>query len=281
VIDLSVKKQWYNLSYEAQDSLVFLVLMLVCGVVVIQPLSLPLAIQPETKKYYDILTGLPNGSVMVYDEAMMNTAIVSGWEIDTFRIMFDMIRQKQYKLVLFSSCVDGPLGGAYIQSLLDQYVDKTGTTYGVDYVNFGWLPGFELVLAAVKNDIQTVTTKDAYGTPISNIPMMKGLKTSDIKLLGFSCGVSPDPWMRQWASLNLPMLMSGDATLIALGMQYYNAGLVTSFINGSRGYAELEKLDGRFTIATALMDATNLVSLYGVGLIILTNAWFWTTRRKK
>lgn len=281
MIDLTENKKWYNLSYDTQDSLVFLVLMLLCGIVVIQPLSLPLAIRPETKKYYDTLVSLPNGSVVVYDESMMNTAYVSGWEIDTFRIMFDMIRQHQYKLVLLSSCVDGPLGGAYVQRLLDEAVDKTGTTYGVDYVNFGWLPGFELVLAAVANDIQTVTTKDAYGTPISDIPMMKGLKTSDIVLLGFSCGVSPDPWMRQWAQLKKPMLMSGDSTLIALGMQYYNAGLVTSYINGSRGYAELEKIYGQFTIATALMDATNLVSLYGVGLIILTNGWFWISRRKK
>jgi len=275
------EKKWYKISMDTQDSLVYLILIILCGAVVIQPLGLPLNVTAETKQYYETLRNVPEGRVILYDQALMVQSYVTGSEITQFRIIFDLIRTKHIKFIVLSSCVDGPLGGAFIEKLLKEGVDLTGTTYGVDYVNLGWLPGFELVLAAVAKDIQTVTAKDAYGTPISDIPLMKGLKTSDIDLFAFSCGVSADPWMRQWGSLGKPILMSGGEQLMSLSVQYYKSGLVTGYINGSRGYAELEQIYGKYTVATALMDATNLVSIYGIALIVLSATMFWYSRRKK
>jgi len=121
---------------------------------------------------------------------------------------------------------------------------------------------------------------DAYGTPISQIPMMKDLTTADIDIFGFSCGVSADPWMRQWGPLHKPILMSGGSSLIAQAMPYYQAEVLTAYLNGARGLAELEQIYGKFTIATALMDATNLASLYGICLILYSNIRYQMDRRK-
>ena len=274
------EKKWYGISITAQDSLVYLVLIILCGVVVIRPLGLPLNVTYETTEYYDALMSVPEGGVVLYDEAFMVQSYITGSEIAVFRIIFDLIREKNIKFIVVSSCVDGPLGGAMIEKLLAEGVDKTGTTYGEDYVNFGWLPGFELVLAAISKDIQTLAETDAYGTPISEIPMMKGLATTDIDLFGFSCGVSCDPWMRQWSPLGKPILMSGGSSLISQAMGYYEAGVITAYLNGGRGLAELEKIYGQYTVATALMDASNLVSIYGILLIIGVNGFYWMRRKK-
>jgi hypothetical protein len=268
------EKKWYQLSMDAQDSLVYLLVILLCGIVVLRPLGLPLAINESTQHFYDTLRNVPEGSTILWNEGYMVQSYVSGSEIAFYRMFFDLMREKNVKVIFVSSCVDGPLGGAMIQKMFDDGVDKTGTEYGKDYVNLGWLPGFEAVLAAIAQDIQSVTEEDAYGTPVTEIEVMKGLTTDDIHLLGFSCGVSVDPWMRQWGPLGKPILMVGGESLIAQAMGYVNAGTVEAYLNGGRGMAEFEKLYGYFTLQTALMDAKNLMSLYGIGLIILSNILF-------
>lgn len=268
------EKKWYNLSMDTQDSLVYLIIIILCGVVVLRPLGLPLSINESTTHFIETLNNVPEDSTILWNEGYMIQAFVSGNEIAFYRMFFDLMRDKNIKIVFVSTCVDGPLGGAMIQKMFDEGVDKTGTEYGKDYVNLGWLPGFEAVLAAIAQDIQSVTHEDAYGTPVTEIEMMKGLTTDDIYLLGFSCGVSVDPWMRQWGPLDKPILMVGGESLIAQAMGYVDAGVVEAYLNGGRGMAEFEKVYGYFTLQTAIMDAKNLMSLYGIALIILSNVVF-------
>jgi len=268
------EKKWYHLSTNAQDSVVYLMIIVLCGYVVLQPLGLPLAINESTQHFYDTLNNIPEGSVILWNEGYMVSAFVSGSQVALYRQFFDLMREKDVNVIFLSSCVDGPLGGALIQKLLDAGVDKTDTEYGKDYVNLGWLPGFEAVLAAIAQDIQSVTEEDAYGTPVGNLELMQGLTTDDLYLLGFSCGVSVDPWMRQWGPLGKPILMIGGESLIAQAMGYVESGTVEAYLNGGRGNAEFEKLYGYFTLQTAIMDAKNLMSLYGIGLMILSNLIF-------
>lgn len=264
----------FHLSPEVQDSIVYLLVMVLSGLPILYPLGLPLKINESTTTFYNTLNELPVGSVILWNEGYMVSSYVSGSEIAFYRMFFDLMRDKDVKVIFISSCVDGPLGGAMIEQMLKYGVDKTGTTYGVDYVNLGWLPGFEAVLAAIAQDIQSVTTADAYGTPISSIPVMQGLTTEDIVLFGFSCGVSVDPWMRQWGPLNKPIMMFGGEQLIAQAMSYIQAGTVDAYLNGGRGNAEFEKLYGYYTLQTATMDATNLISVYGIVLILISNLMF-------
>ena len=268
------EKKWYHLSTDAQDSIVYLLIIVLCGVVVIYPLGLPLTINESTEHFYDTLNNIPDGSVILWNEGYIVSAFVSGSQIALYRKYFDLMREKDVNVIFVSSCVDGPLGGALIQKMLDAGVDKTDTVYGTDYVNLGWLPGFEAVLAAIAQDIQSVTQEDAYGTSITELDLMKGLTTDDLYLLGFSCGVSVDPWMRQWGPLGKPILMIGGENLIAQAMGYVEAGTVEAYLNGGRGNAEFEQLYGYFTLQTAIMDAKNLMSLFGIALMIFSNLIF-------
>jgi len=268
------EKKWYHLSADAQDSIVYLMIIIICGAVVLRPLGLPLTINESTTHFYETLNNIPEGSTILWNEGYMVQSFVSGTQIAFYRMFFDLMRDKNVKVIFVSSCVDGPLGGALIQKMLDEGVDKRDTEYGKDYVNLGWLPGFEAVLAAIAQDIQSVTEEDAYGTSVTDIELMQGLTTDDIYLLGFSCGVSVDPWMRQWGPLGKPILMFGGESMIATAMGYVNAGVVEAYLNGGRGMAEFEKVYGYYTLQTAIMDAKNLMSIYGIVLIVLSNVLF-------
>jgi len=274
-------KKIFNMSQEVQDSIVYLLVILLSGIPILYPLGLPLKINESTTVFYNTLNNMPEGSVILWNEGYMVSSYVSGSEVAIYKVFFDLMREKNVKMVFISSCVDGPLGGAMIEQMLKYGVDKSGTTYGVNYVNLGWLPGFEAVLAAIAQDIQSVTTADAYGTPITSIPLMQGLTTDDFYLLGFSCGVSVDPWMRQWGPLNKPIMMMGSETLVAQAMNYIQAGTVTTYLNGGRGNAEFEKLTGYYTLQTSIMDSTNLVSIYGIVLIVLSNLLYRRRSEKK
>ncbi len=276
-----MSKKFLNLSLDAQDSIVYLLVILLSGVPILYPLGLPLKINDSTTQTYNYLNDMPEGSIILWNEGYMVSSYVSGSEIAFYKVFFDMMREKGVKVVFISSCVDGPLGGAMIEQMLKYGVDKTGTTYGVDYVNLGWLPGFEAVLAAIAQDIQSVTTADAYGTPISQLPLMQGLTTGDIDLFGFSCGVSVDPWMRQWGPLGKPIFMFGGEQMVAQAMNYIQSGTVTIYLNGGRGNAEFEKLTGYYTLQTSIMDATNLVSILGIVLIVLSNVMYRRRGDKK
>jgi len=276
-----MSKKFFNLSLDAQDSIVYLLVILLSGIPIIYPLGLPLKINESTTEFYNYLNNIPEGSVILWNEGYMVSSYVSGSEIAFYKVFFDLMREKDIKVIFISSCVDGPLGGAMIEQMLKYGVDKTGTTYGVDYVNLGWLPGFEAVLAAIAQDIQSVTTADAYGTPITQIPLMQGLTTDDIVLFGFSCGVSVDPWMRQWGPLNKPIAMFGGEMMVAQAMNYIQSGTVTIYLNGGRGNAEFEKLTGYYTLQTSIMDATNLISIYGIVLIVLSNVMYRRRGDKK
>lgn len=265
------KKKWYNLPMDTQDSLVYLIIILISGAVVLHPLNLPLSIAESSQHFYNTLNSIPEGSVVLWNEGYMIQSYVSGSEVAVYRMFFDLMREKNVKFIFLSSCVDGPLGGAMIDKMLAEGVDKTNTEYGKDYVNLGWLPGFENVLAAIAQDVQTVTEKDVHGTPVAQLELMQGLTTDDLYLLGFSCGVSADPWMRQWGPLGKPILMMGGSSLIAQAMGYIEIGTVEAYLDGVRGNAEFEQLYGYSTLQTAMMDANSLMSLYGIGLIILCN----------
>jgi len=277
--EVKMAEKWYQ-SAATQEYLVYFSVILLSSVLLLSPVAFPLDITQSTIDFVQAIRSIPDGGIMLWDESNFVTGYYTQNQIALYRLFFDQAKQRGVKIIFISSCVDGPMAGAMINKQLE-IQDTTGLTYGVDYVNLGWLPGFEIVLSAIAKDIQTVTSADAYGTSISEIPLMQGLKTEDIDLFAFNCGVSCDPWMRQWVPLHKPLLMTGGYSLIAQAQGYIQAGSITAYLNGSRGYVEMERITGYMTMQTALFEATNIMGPFSVLLVILTNVWYMLRKRRK
>ena len=272
-------EKWYQ-SVATQEYLMYLSVILLSGLLLINPITFPLDITKPTMDFVNAIRSIPAGGIMLWDESTFVTAYYTQGQVTLYRLFFDQAKQRGVKIIFVSACVDGPMAGAMINKQLDVQ-DKTGLKYGVNYVNLGWQPGFELVLSAIAKDIQTVTRADAYGTPISELPLMKGLKTSDINLFAFNCGVSCDPWMRQWVPLGKPILMQGGYALISQAMGYIQSGSITAYLNGERGYVEMERITGYITMRTALFEATNIMGPYAIVLVIVCNVSYMLQKRRK
>jgi len=272
-------EKWYQ-SASTQEYLMYLSVILLSGMLLINPVTFPLDITQPTIDFVNAIRSIPKGGLMLWDESSFVTGYYTQNQIALYKLFFDQAKQRGVRIIFISCCVDGPMAGAMINKQLEVQ-DTTGLKYGVNYVNLGWQPGFELVLSAIAKDIQTVTKADAYGTPISDIPMMKGLRTEDINLFAFNCGVSCDPWMRQWVPLHKPILMTGGYSLIAQAQGYIQAGSITAYLNGSRGYVEMERITGYLTMQTSLFEASNIMGPYAILLVIVCNVSHTLQKRKK
>lgn len=272
-------EKWYR-NVATQEYLMYLSVILLSGVLLISPITFPLDISKSSVDFVKAIRDIPTGGVMLWDESNFVTGYYTQYQISLYRFFFDQAKQRGVKIVFISSCVDGPMAGAMINKQLEVQ-DTTGLKYGVNYVNLGWQPGFELVLSAIAKDIQSVTKADAYGTQISEIPLMRGLKTQDINLFAFSCGVSVDPWMRQWVPLGKPILMQGGYSLISQASGYIQSGSITAYLNGPRGYVEMERITGYISMQTALFEATNIMGPYSILLVIVCNVSYMMQKRKK
>lgn len=276
---MATTKKWYQ-STEIQEYGMYILVILLSAVLLIHPISFPLKITDETIEFIAAIENVPDGGIILWDEAYGITGYYTHSQISLYRLFFDQAKERGVKLIFISTCVDGPTRGAMINKQLE-IQDTTGLTYGVDYVNLYWQPGFEIALAAIAEDIKTVTNVDAYGTPMSELPLMQNIKTEDIDLFAYSCGVSCDPWMRQWVPLGKPIIMQGGYSLIAQAMGYITSGSIDAYLNGGMGYVEMERVTGYLSMRSMLFEATNIMGPFSILLVILCNVWHVFRRDKK
>jgi len=272
-------KKWYH-STEIQEYMMYILVILLSAVLLINPISFPLKITDETVDFIAAIENVPDGGIMLWDESSGVTGYYTHGQISLYRLFFDQAKERGVKIIFISTCVDGPMAGAMINKQLE-IQDTTGLTYGVDYVNLYWQPGFEIVLAAIAKDIRTVTNVDAYGTLVSELPLMQDIETEDIDLFAYSCGVSCDPWMRQWVPLGKPIIMQGGYSLIAQAMGYITSGAIDAYLNGGMGYVEMERVTGYLSMRSMLFEATNIMGPFSILLVILCNVWHVVRRRSE
>lgn len=266
-------KKLLKLSMVNQDRVIFLLVFVVVAIPMIAPLGLPIPVGPTTTKYFDTVEAISDGSTVLW---CAGTGL-SIWyntgpgEIATFRHIFRLVRERGVRFIVFSESAEG---ASIVRRILDEHVDLSGLTYGVDYVDLGWIPGGEAAIAGVVTDFQSTVETDHAGTPAGEIPLLLGIGGSDdFDVLGFSSGGMIDRFMRQWAPLNKPILLNIIAIGVPLCMPYIEKGMVTAYLNGQRGGAEYEKLLRQPGMGTSFIDAQSMIHLYMVVMIVVVSVW--------
>lgn len=274
------KEKIIKISSVNQDRIIFLLLFLVIAIPMIVPLGLPVPISSTTSKFYDTVEGIQEGATVLWCTSMgfsiwYNTG---PGEIATFRHIFRLVRERHIKFIVFA---EGAEDAAIDRRIIAEHCDTSGLTYGEDYVDLGWIPGGEAALAGVVTDFQSTVETDYKGTPISQIPMLKDIKSGEeIDVFGFSSGSMIDRFMRQWAPFRKPILLNMIAIGVPLCMPYIEKGMVTAYINGQRGGAEYEKILGQLGMGSSFIDAQSMVHLYIIIMIIVVAVWSINRRKK-
>jgi hypothetical protein len=265
--------------FKKLDRRIIMLLMLIIIVIpAIYPLGIPVIVSGYTKEAYNYIENLPPGSTVVIGGGIG----VSLWpDLESYaRALFWQLAQLPVKTVIVGFSADDVL---LMQSVID-YVDLQKNfpdkKYGVDIVLMGYLAGVENAYAKFAKDPYNAFTTDYYGTPISQLPIMQGLKqTSDISVIILFTGADATAPVRQFVTTyKIPLIAAPNIGWVPTYMPYYQAGQLVGLIAGIRGGAEYELLIGKPGKGLAITDGLSLSFLYTLILIVAGNIYYFNRR---
>ncbi|MBS7635492.1 hypothetical protein KEJ34_08455 [Candidatus Bathyarchaeota archaeon] len=261
-----------------QDRTIFLIYLLLIAIPMLRPIGLPLPIEEPTRKAYELLEKVPKGGVIVLvsDEGFPSWAELGPGEIAVYRHAFRKVKQDGCKVIMLT-CYE--IAGMILGERALSYVDLTGLKYGEDWVQLGYIPGYEAVLAAMMSDLKSIAPVDKFGTPTKDIPMLKNINSIDDYDLLYACTYTAmDVYIRQWGEKALakgvPIVINMLSGTVPLAMPYYRAGTLTAYLNSVVAGAGYELLIGQPGMGAALMDAQSTAHILAIGLIIFVQGLF-------
>lgn len=194
-----------------------------------------------------------------------------------------------------------PAGPPMIDKVIDRVIvrDFPNMTYGEDYVNLGYKPGYEGVIKVVISNLKTLYTTDSRGTNIDQIPMCRSL--TDIKSMKLIINVSAGfPGAKEWIQYASTPVESLKNKIIA-GCTGVQAALLYPYIpeqlpgllGAIKGAAEYEALvneryftkpgkptPAKYQEALRRMGPQSVAHILMVGLILLGNLAFFLQRSR-
>ncbi len=260
--------------------IIFIAIALAVAIPLIFPLHFKVDITDPVKGLYRTIDSLPAGSVILmstdYDPATLPELYPATEAI--LRHAFSR-NLKVFMMGLWAPGV--PLGTRALATVAPEYNKQ----YGVDYVNIGYRPGGGVMLITLGKNIRDVAVSDFRGVPADSLPLMRQVRSAqDLSLvIALSAG---DPGMLQWILYFRARYhtMIGGATTAIMAPQMYpylQSKQLVGLLGGLKGAAEYEKLIQKPRLATAGMDSQSITHAVIVLFILLGNAMFLLTRKRK
>ncbi|HEU4941455.1 MAG TPA: hypothetical protein VFT97_07520, partial [Candidatus Eisenbacteria bacterium] len=190
-----------------------------------------------------------------------------------------------------------PLGGLNLANnavakIVSEYPDLK---YGVDYVNLGYKDGASAVMRRMGDSIAGAFPTDQAGTPLAQIPIMKGIVSLRQVQLVFTAatGIIGEWWITQvHPQAGTPVIIGPTAVSAPKYYAFLNSGQLVGMLGGMKGAAEYEKLlRGRYPemdrfygstrdfTATKGMDGQTVMHTVVLAFILLGNTAFVLSRR--
>ncbi|MCB0345252.1 MAG: hypothetical protein KDD66_09035 [Bdellovibrionales bacterium] len=167
-------------------------------------------------------------------------------------------------------------------------------TYGTDWINFGYRPGFVIMIQglAKATDLHDVLKTDVSGTPLADLPIMKGVHTirNIAMLMEFTGLVSAfNFWVQffQADGYKPPFVHGCTSITIPEAYIYYVSKQIVGLYEGVAGAAWYENLLSKKyperESGTALKINTSLAVAHVViiALMILGNVGYLISRRSR
>lgn len=253
-------------------------IFLAVGLLVILPLLFGFhiaTVQPSfrARGFYQAIESLPEGSTVLlagdYDP---------GTAAENYPMHLAAVRHLMRRNMKIIALALYPAGPPLTDQVLAIAGEEFGKQPGVDYVNLGYKVGNELVMSSMGQSIPRTFPVDKAGTPVDQIPVMRGIQNyGQIKLLiSISAGYpGTKEWVQQVVSrFHLPMIAGVTAVSAPEYYPYLQAGQLQGLLGGMAGAAEYEVLVEAPGLATRGMDAQSLAHVFIAFMIVLGNLAF-------
>lgn len=267
------EKSLANKILDIDRRFIYVIVIIACAIPFISPIGIPVAMDPYTLNFYSVVEDLPEGSVVLWGFGIGPSLTEHiGMSISVVRHLF----QKNLKVVFFSARAESP---PIIRGILD-VAGTEGKEYGKDWIELGFLPGYEPAMAIIAADFWAMEN-DEYGTPIDGIPLMEDVHTmNDIDLTIVTYGTDIEGWVRQWHTpYGVPML-AFDGSFYQ-GMLPYFPAQVAGLLPGVRGGAEYEILIDIPGVNLIQSDALSLGHMVVILCVLIGNVAYFISKTQE
>jgi hypothetical protein len=256
----------------------YLLLVVVIALPMFVRFRLPTAITPEVRGVYDTVEAIPRGKL----------AILSGdWGAGTLAESLPqteaMMRHLFRNGVPFAILPWALQTTTLMQNTAERLAKEYGKVYGRDWVNWGWkaVP-MVAFLKSMAKDIPGTVKEDYRGTPLSELPAMKGVKNIDD--VGFVCHITPVGNIMLWVAFiqavyGTPIAYAPTAVMVAQGYDPLDAKQLVGMLPGLVGGAQYETLLNDPRSGVRWSNSLSLAELLMILLIVLANVGYFASRR--
>lgn len=230
--------------------------------------------------FYDTIQALPPNALVVvafdYDPG-------SAGEMDLqAKVLARHLMQQRARVLAISTLDTGP---QVAQRVLDEAARAVGNTaYGVNYVNLGYVPGYEAGLRQLATAGFAPTTRDyAKQQMLDKYAAFSPAQSWRNVALVIPLAGSPEVlqrWMEQaQPRVGVKMIAGVSAAVEPRARAYRDAKQLSAFLGGLVGAAQYETLTNQRGLAVISVGAQSAANLVLLALIVLGNL-YWLLRER-
>ncbi len=190
-----------------------------------------------------------------------------------------MMRHLHFAILSFDTQNNTVMQTQVVEPLAKKY----GYVYGRNYINWGFKPpaSFVPTVKGLVTDIPGTLKKDYKGTPITQFPVMKDIKTrADVSaLVEITPSKTAETWLGLFEQNNTPpLLFAPTAVMAPTYYPYLDTGQMAGMLTGIKGAGDYEGLLGTRSFGSRAAGALSLVYALIILLIILGNVGYYVSR---
>lgn len=245
---------------------------------------MPLPVMDEVKGVYNTIDSIPNDKIkgkIVVISIMWN----AGTQAEN-RTQLEVVARHMFMRGVPFAIVPWDQQGTQIADKTVRDVAKElHKTYGKDWINIGYRPptNYEMQILSMGQDTWRAWGKDMNGTPMSQIPMMKGVRNA--QKFGMVLETTGSATLPAWISFmgqtyKVPIAYGPTAVMVPEGYNYVDTGQIVGMIPGLVGAAQYDEMLHHRGFAARGADALSMAHLLIIVLIILGNLGYFISRRQ-
>jgi hypothetical protein len=261
--------------------IIFIFIFVALSIPMFISIEMNIPTSPEVELLVDTMEKLPDGSkVMVSLDYDPSSEPELQPMAETF---FNYAMNRKFKVICIGLWPQGPIQAERARRVVEVESGRQ-FEYGVDYINLGYQAGNELVIQRMGSSIPAMFSRDYFGRPVDEFPIMQGVTNfSNIDyVFNLSAGY---PGTVEWvlfAADRFGATVGAGNTAVQAPMVYpYLGKQLRGLAGGMKGGAEFEILTGLPGRAVKYMVGQTFAHTVIVLFIIIANIAYFATRGDK
>lgn len=242
--------------------------------------ELPVPISNEVQQAYDTIENMPANKIAIIS-IIWSASTVPENQPQTEVLARHLFRRGvPFVIIPFDQ-----QGTTLAYNAVERIAKEMHKEYGKDWMALGFQPGGYMVqiIQGMGVDFAGQFKKDRNGTPIADVPMMKGMNTA--RNIGLVVEVTPSATVPFWIAFmgqpyRVPIVYCPTSVMIPEAHNYLDAHQVAGMLPGVIGAAQYEEKLGVRGFGLRAAGPLSAAHLLIILLIVLGNMGYLLSRRR-